>query len=256
MTSLLQDYRKAVVSAFGDVDNALVAIRETTNKVRLQRDVVSASRRAFQLSEQQLKAGTADFVTVLNTQLTLFQAEDALWQASSRGYWRSSAFIRRWEAAGSRKWRSRSMLFKPDTTEADDAVGGRTGARWLRRSVWTVIALAVIGGLGYLGWVSHEKQAASRVRPDLAVPVLAAVPRVQDVPVYLDGVGTVRALNNVLVRSQVDGKLISVNFVEGQDVKKGDVLGEIDPAIYKAQYDQAVAKKAQDEAQLAKCGSI
>jgi multidrug efflux system membrane fusion protein len=76
------------------------------------------------------------------------------------------------------------------------------------------------------------------------------VPRIQDVPVYLDGVGTVRALNNVLVRSQVDGKLTSVNFVEGQDVKKGDVLGEIDPAIYKAQFDQAVAKKAQDEAQL------
>jgi multidrug efflux system membrane fusion protein len=71
------------------------------------------------------------------------------------------------------------------------------------------------------------------------------------VPVYLDGVGTVRALNTVTVRSQVDGKLIAVNFIEGQDVKKGDVLGEIDPAIYQAQYDQAVAKKAQDEAQLA-----
>ena len=73
----------------------------------------------------------------------------------------------------------------------------------------------------------------------------------QDVPVYLDGVGSVRALNNVIVRAQVDGKLIAVNFAEGQDVKKGDVLGEIDPVIYQAQYDQAVAKKAQDEAQLA-----
>ena len=83
------------------------------------------------------------------------------------------------------------------------------------------------------------------------MPVLAAAPRIQDVPVYLDGVGSVRALNTVLVRAQVDGKLISVNFVEGQDVRKGDILGEIDPAIYKAQYDQAVAKKAQDEAQLA-----
>src|SRR4029078_8244071 len=88
-------------------------------------------------------------------------------------------------------------------------------------------------------------------RTDLPVPVLAATPRVQDVPVYLDCVGTVRALNKVTVRSQVDGKLIAVNFIEGQDVKKGDVLGEIDPAIYQAQYDQAVAKKAQDQAQLA-----
>jgi outer membrane protein, multidrug efflux system len=78
---LLQTYRKTVVSAFTDVDNALVAIRDTTDKLRLQRQVVSASRRAFQLAEQQLKAGTADIVTVLNTQLTLFQAEDVLWQA-------------------------------------------------------------------------------------------------------------------------------------------------------------------------------
>ena len=77
------------------------------------------------------------------------------------------------------------------------------------------------------------------------------MPRIQDVPVYLDGVGSVRALNTVMVRSQVDGKLISVNFTEGQDVKKGDVLGEIDPVLYKAAFDQAVAKKAQDEALLA-----
>src|SRR6201999_3273101 len=114
--------------------------------------------------------------------------------------------------------------------------------------------LLILGGLGYFGWVALEqKQAANRRggRPDLTVPVLAATPRIQDVPVYLDGVGSVRALNNVLVRPQVDGKLISVNFTEGQDVKKGDVLGEIDPVIYKAQLDQAVAKKAQDEAQLA-----
>jgi multidrug efflux system outer membrane protein len=78
---LLQTYRKTVVSAFADVDNALVSIRETNAKLRLQREVVAASRRAFQLSEQQLRAGTADIVTVLNTQVTLFQAEDVLWQA-------------------------------------------------------------------------------------------------------------------------------------------------------------------------------
>ena len=78
---LLQTYRKTVVQSFADVDNALTSIRETTNKLRLQREVLAASRRAFQLSEQQLRAGTADIVTVLNTQLTLFQAEDAMWQA-------------------------------------------------------------------------------------------------------------------------------------------------------------------------------
>jgi multidrug efflux system membrane fusion protein len=148
------------------------------------------------------------------------------------------------------------MLFKPDLNETAKAAGGSVarvagGAR--RRTVSIFITLLILGGLGYIGWTSFQQkqQAANRARPDLAVPVLAATPRIQDVPVYLEGVGSVRALNNVLVRAQVDGKLIVVNFTEGQDVKKGDILGEIDPAIYKAQYDQAVAKKAQDEAQLA-----
>ena len=83
------------------------------------------------------------------------------------------------------------------------------------------------------------------------VPVLAATAAKADVPVYLDAVGTIKALNTVTVSPQVDGKLISVNFKEGDDVKKGDVLARIDPTTYQAQLDQAIAKKAQDEAQLA-----
>jgi membrane fusion protein, multidrug efflux system len=83
------------------------------------------------------------------------------------------------------------------------------------------------------------------------VPVLVTGARTADVPVYLDGVGTAKALNTVTVRSQVDGKLLSVLFTEGQDVPQGFVLAKIDPTTYQAQYDQAVAKKAQDEAQLA-----
>lgn len=146
------------------------------------------------------------------------------------------------------------MLFKPNetATAATDGVA-RVASRARRRTVSIAIVLLIVGGLGYIAWtaIQQKKQAAGRARPDLAVPVLAATPRVQDMPVYLDGVGAVRALNTVTVRSQVDGKLISVNFTEGQDVRKGDVLGEIDPVIYQAQYDQAVAKKAQDEAQLA-----
>lgn len=76
----LQIYRRSVVSAFADVDNALVALRQTSERLRLQGEVVSASRRAFDLAEQRLRAGTADIITVLNTQLTLFQAEDSLAQ--------------------------------------------------------------------------------------------------------------------------------------------------------------------------------
>ncbi|MFL6836326.1 MAG: efflux RND transporter periplasmic adaptor subunit [Bradyrhizobium sp.] len=145
------------------------------------------------------------------------------------------------------------MLFKPELKDSAK-VGGKRVVRSLgRRVVSLTITLLILGGLGYIGWTAfQQKQNGNRnARPDLPVPVLAATPRVQDVPVYLDGVGSVRALNNVIVRAQVDGKLIAVNFVEGQDVKKDDVLGEIDPVIYQAQYDQAVAKKAQDEAQLA-----
>ncbi|MEY9121287.1 efflux RND transporter periplasmic adaptor subunit [Bradyrhizobium yuanmingense] len=143
------------------------------------------------------------------------------------------------------------MLFKPDTKQgAGEGTAKRSRGRGF---VMTLITLAILGGLGYVGWIVMQQQQTNNrnQRPDLPVPVLAASPRIQDVPVYLDGVGAIRALNTVTVRSQVDGKLIAVNFTEGQDVKKGDVLGEIDPAIYQAQYDQAVAKKAQDQAQLA-----
>jgi membrane fusion protein, multidrug efflux system len=148
------------------------------------------------------------------------------------------------------------MLFKPETedgTEAGEVRAPSLASRAGRRMVSTAIILLIVGGLGYVAWIAYQqRQGANRgARPDLPVPVLAATPRVQDVPVYLEGVGAVRALNTVVVRAQVDGKLTAVNFTEGQDVKKGDVLGEIDPVIYKAQYDQAVAKKAQDEALLA-----
>jgi multidrug efflux system membrane fusion protein len=146
------------------------------------------------------------------------------------------------------------MLFKPDQTEksANHQVAAvASGAR--RRTVSVAITAVIIAGLGYIAWTSFQQkqQTRNQVRPDTSVPVLAATPRIEDVPVYLDGVGTVRALNTVTVRAQVDGKLLKVNFTEGQDVRKDDVLAEIDPAIYQAQYDQAAAKKAQDEAQLA-----
>src|SRR6478736_1860429 len=175
---------------------------------------------------------------------------------SLHGCSRSSACTRRWGAVGSRGWKGRSMLFKPDLNETAKAAGdrvARVASRARRRTVSIAITLLILGGLGYIAWTSlQQRQAANRnARADLPVPVLAATPRIQEVPVYLEGVGAVRALNTVLVRSQVDGKLTTVNFTEGQDVKKGDVLAEIDPVLFKAQYDQAVAKKAQDEAQLA-----
>ncbi len=90
-----------------------------------------------------------------------------------------------------------------------------------------------------------------RFAADGPTPVLAAEAHYADVPVTADVLGTVQATNSVLVRSQVDGKLVEIDFKEGQDVRKGDVIARIDPATYKALYDSAVAKKAQDEAMLA-----
>ena len=89
-----------------------------------------------------------------------------------------------------------------------------------------------------------------RAQKSEVVPVLTAALTRQDVPVTIDAVGTVQALNPVVVRAQVDGRLMELTFRDGQDVKKGDVLARIDPRTYQALYDQVVAKKAQDESQL------
>lgn len=70
-------------------------------------------------------------------------------------------------------------------------------------------------------------------------------------PIYLDGLGTVQAFNTVTVRARVDGEVEKIAFTEGQDVRAGDLLAQIDPAPLQALYDQNVAKKAEDEAQLA-----
>ncbi|MEJ2434120.1 MAG: efflux transporter outer membrane subunit, partial [Pseudolabrys sp.] len=78
---LLQTYRKTVISAFADVENALDAIRQTTRRVHLQAQVVKSSRQAFNISEERLREGTIDLVTVLQTQQTLYQAQDTLYQA-------------------------------------------------------------------------------------------------------------------------------------------------------------------------------
>jgi len=88
-------------------------------------------------------------------------------------------------------------------------------------------------------------------RGDQAVSATTRPARLENVPVWLSGVGTVQAFNTATVRAQVSGRLVEVNYREGQEVKAGDVLARIDPVLYQAAYDEAVAKKAQDEALLA-----
>jgi membrane fusion protein, multidrug efflux system len=123
----------------------------------------------------------------------------------------------------------------------------------VRRVLASLLVIAAAAGALYYVFTSHapQQQRRSRFAAEGPVPVLVAAAKTADVPVYLEAVGTVKALNTVTVKPQIDGKLIAVNFKEGQDVKKGDVLARIDPVTYQAQLDQTLAKKAQDEAQLA-----
>jgi multidrug efflux system membrane fusion protein len=140
-------------------------------------------------------------------------------------------------------------LPKSNTTVTPAAGAARKRSRWL---IYLLVLVAVGGALYYVfGQKTSQQQRGRFFAGDGPVPVLAANSQFADVPVYLDAVGTTRALNTVTVRSQVDGKLLSVNFKEGQDVKRGDVLAQIDPTTFQAALDQAVAKKAMDEALLA-----
>src|SRR5215469_2878458 len=113
--------------------------------------------------------------------------------------------------------------------------------------------LAAVGWTLFGSGQGPQKKGFAGRRGDAAGPVsvVAATAQTADVPVYLDGVGTTKALNTANVTSLVDGTLLSVDYVEGQEVKKGDVLARVDPVTYQAALDQAIAKKALDEAQLA-----
>lgn len=121
------------------------------------------------------------------------------------------------------------------------------------RGLRIVIAVGIAVGLSCAAWEfpGRDRADAQAPVPPSAVPVETAQAQLRDVPVYLQGIGNVQAFNTVTIRSRVDGELQKVAFVEGQDVKAGDVLAQIDPRPFRAQLDQAIARKAQDEAQLA-----
>jgi multidrug efflux system membrane fusion protein len=121
----------------------------------------------------------------------------------------------------------------------------------MRKTLGLLLVLAVAGG-GYWYYASHgaATQAQRRGGPR-TIPVVVAAATTEDVPIFLDGLGTVQASATVTVRPQVDGTLLSVEFSEGQTVKRGEVLARIDPRSFQAALDQAIAKKAQDSANLA-----
>jgi membrane fusion protein, multidrug efflux system len=125
------------------------------------------------------------------------------------------------------------------------------------RTIRWILLIAAVGLLGYFGWqrFSGQEQATAAnnaqkaARP--AVRVTIAPVEKADFPVYLTGLGTVQGFNTVVVRTRVDGQIDKIGFKEGQLVNQGDLLVEIDPRPFRAALDQAKAKKAQDEANLA-----
>lgn len=126
---------------------------------------------------------------------------------------------------------------------------------WVRTLVLLLIILAVAGAIWRIATARSEKdkQAATKAAAMAAymkVPVQAAMVEQRDVPVYLDGLGSVTAYYTVTVNSRVTGQILQVNFKEGQEVRKGDLLIVIDPASYKAALEQAKGALVRDQAQL------
>src|SRR6201981_2265327 len=114
-----------------------------------------------------------------------------------------------------------------------------------------VAALIAAGGVALAG--EHLRAATETGQPAVpppAVPVVSATVHQGDVPIYLRGVGTVIAYNNVIVRSQITGQIVKIAFTQGQTVHQGDLLAEIDPRPYQAQLDQATANRDRDQAQV------
>jgi multidrug efflux system membrane fusion protein len=113
-----------------------------------------------------------------------------------------------------------------------------------------LIAVVAIGGglaLTHTGPFERPAPPPAAIPP---VPVVAGVVAQHDVPIYLRGVGTVIAYNTVIVHSQIQGQIVSINFTEGQTVHAGDLLAQIDPRPYQAQLDQVTATRDRDQAQL------
>jgi multidrug efflux system membrane fusion protein len=142
-----------------------------------------------------------------------------------------------------------SGLERGGTQNRVDWVGPlKTGHRSRRLVIFSVIGVAALAVIAAIVIWRHGK--TTQVAGPPMVPVTVAESSQHDVPIYYDALGTVAAYNTVAIRAQVTGQLISVDFRQGQEVHHGDVLAKIDPAPLPAVLDQALAKNADDQAQL------
>jgi membrane fusion protein, multidrug efflux system len=122
----------------------------------------------------------------------------------------------------------------------------------MKRSVIAAAAMVAVAFGSGASWygIRKSQHAVTASRQPVAVPVIATKITAKDVPIYLPGVGTVTAYNTDVVHSQVQGELVQINFTEGQTVKAGDLLAQIDPRPYQAQIEQLTANRDRDNAQL------
>lgn len=143
----------------------------------------------------------------------------------------------------------KAVPLKPEPSPKPPRKGGM---HWIW---WLVLAIVVFGGFRYYQSVSQKRQAA--VSPSTAgqqgggpVSVAAAPVTVGNLPIVLTGLGTVTAYNTDNIKSRVDGPIVKVNFTEGQNVKQGEVLLQIDPRPFQVALEQAQGQQARDQAQL------
>lgn len=120
--------------------------------------------------------------------------------------------------------------------------------RKFRLAAFVIAGIAVAGVAAAVFFLRHGGTQTAAAPPP--VPVVVTEAARQDVPIYHDALGVVQALNTVAIRAQVNGQIVAIDFRQGQDVRKGDVLARIDPAPFKDALDEATAKKAEDQAQL------
>jgi multidrug efflux system membrane fusion protein len=139
-----------------------------------------------------------------------------------------------------------------DKVSPEGAVPDRAMRR--RATAFLVAGATLIAAIAAFYWWGSSNSStptvAARKGVGVPTPVSVAIVARQTVPLYLTGLGTVQASSSIDIRSKVDGELQLVLFIEGQHVKKGDPLAKIDPRLFQASLDQAIAKKAQDEAAL------
>jgi len=122
-----------------------------------------------------------------------------------------------------------------------------------KKLLFVIAAVLIASAAGTGAYVLPRGAPSHAAEPQAVpspVPVTAAQARKGDVPIVLEGLGTVTPLNTATIRTQVQGTLDSVNFVEGQEVKRGDLLARIDPRVFEAQVDQAEAALSRDQASL------